>query len=317
MSVTFGPMSALPLMRYDLDSLSWRTCAATSLWDLEMSSPTFPEWGMTHAGELYELPTPVRPTVERGSSSLPTPTARDYKDAAFSPRVRDGRSHGELPDVIAHQFLPKMLPTPTAADGTKMSSNPATSARRMEKGNQASLTDIVQTQMLPPDYLLPTPRSFGAMTGEIRPRPDYHANLEEAIALLPTPRATDGTDAPANLTPSVVAILDGSAGRTARLSEMAMYPQSFSLLPTPAVNDMGGGKTIEWWDEWAPRQKSADGRPAPHGKSLHIEALRMTSLGGSMSQPSGVGKGSPDQHLAPPCPAPTEGHDSPPSLWNG
>ena len=45
-----------------------------------------------------------------------------------------------------------------------------------------------------------------------------------------------------------------------------------TLLPTPAVNDMGEGKTLEWWDDWAPRQKAADGRPAPHGRSLAIEA---------------------------------------------
>jgi hypothetical protein len=49
----------------------------------------------------------------------------------------------------------------------------------------------------------------------------------------------------------------------------------FHLLPTPAVNDMGDGKTLEWWEEWAPRQMSSDGRPAPHGKSLAIEALKM------------------------------------------
>ena len=48
-----------------------------------------------------------------------------------------------------------------------------------------------------------------------------------------------------------------------------------ALLPTPAVNDMGEGKTLEWWDDWAPRQKAADGRPAPHGRSLAIEAQRM------------------------------------------
>ncbi len=48
-----------------------------------------------------------------------------------------------------------------------------------------------------------------------------------------------------------------------------------ALLPTPAVNDMGAGKTVEWWDEWAARQKAADGRPAPHGKSLAIEAQRL------------------------------------------
>jgi hypothetical protein len=50
--------------------------------------------------------------------------------------------------------------------------------------------------------------------------------------------------------------------------------RSVQMLPTPAVNDMGEGKTLEWWDDWAPRQKSSDGRPAPHGRSLAIEALR-------------------------------------------
>ena len=50
------------------------------------------------------------------------------------------------------------------------------------------------------------------------------------------------------------------------------------LLPTPAVNDMGAGKTVQWWDEWAPRQKASDGTTAPHGKSLHIEILRYSDL---------------------------------------
>ena len=52
---------------------------------------------------------------------------------------------------------------------------------------------------------------------------------------------------------------------------------SLTLLPTPVVNDMGDGKTLEWWDEWAPRQKSSDGRPAPHGTTLAIEALRFST----------------------------------------
>lgn len=51
-------------------------------------------------------------------------------------------------------------------------------------------------------------------------------------------------------------------------------PGAVALLPTPAVNDMGEGKTTEWWDEWAPRQKSSSGAPAPHGASLAIEAQR-------------------------------------------
>jgi DNA (cytosine-5)-methyltransferase 1 len=72
-----------------------------------------------------------------------------------------------------------------------------------------------------------------------------------------------------------------------------------ALLPTPAVNDMGEGKTLEWWDDWAPRQKSSDGRPAPHGKSLAIEALR-ASHGATTAPPSPDGSkssGDPHPHL--------------------
>lgn len=71
------------------------------------------------------------------------------------------------------------------------------------------------------------------------------------------------------------------------------------MLPRPAVNDMGDGKTLEWWEEWAPRQQSSDGRPAPHGKSLAIEALRMLptprATDGDKGGPGQVnGRGVPD-----------------------
>jgi hypothetical protein len=79
MSDTCGPTFEMPSMRYDLVSSSWRTCEASSLWDLEMSSPTFPEWGMTLSGVLYELPTPAHPTPGPACSSLPTPQASDAK----------------------------------------------------------------------------------------------------------------------------------------------------------------------------------------------------------------------------------------------
>jgi hypothetical protein len=70
-----------------------------------------------------------------------------------------------------------------------------------------------------------------------------------------------------------------------------------ALLPTPAVNDMGAGKDPQAWDEWAARQKAADGRPAPHGKSLEQEALR---VGATTRQPSTAGStSSDDAHQAP------------------
>jgi DNA (cytosine-5)-methyltransferase 1 len=48
-----------------------------------------------------------------------------------------------------------------------------------------------------------------------------------------------------------------------------------TLLPTPAVNDMGAGKTVEDWDAWTERMKAAHGNGNGHGKSLAIEAQRL------------------------------------------
>ena len=146
-SDTFGLTSLSPLMRFDLDSASWRTCADTCLWDLEMSSPTFPEWGTMRAGVLYELPTPERRTVEQESlllrnseiKLLLTPCVADntYTDnpsrfhngerfglqdqiAALLPTpTAQAAKHGASPDVTANSFgsnlwdLPHLLPTPT------------------------------------------------------------------------------------------------------------------------------------------------------------------------------------------------------------
>jgi DNA (cytosine-5)-methyltransferase 1 len=47
------------------------------------------------------------------------------------------------------------------------------------------------------------------------------------------------------------------------------------LLPTPAVNDMGEGKTVADWDAWTERMRAAHGNGNGHGRSLAIEALRL------------------------------------------
>jgi hypothetical protein len=143
-----------------------------------MSSLTLPTWGGLHAGVLYELPTPERPTIEHGYSSLPTPQARDYKDQTL-PNPH-GQHSPSLPIAL------KVLPTPTAQAAKHGST------------------------------------------------PDIHAQ-----------------------------------GFGSNLWDLP------HLLPTPAVNDMGAGKDPQAWAEWAARQKAADGRPAPHGKSLEQEALKM------------------------------------------
>ena len=83
-------------------------------------------------------------------------------------------------------------------------------------------------------------------------------------ALLPTPRATDGTNGGPNQR--------GSSGDL-------MLPSAVHLLPTPAVNDMGAGKTVEAWDEWTARMKAKHGNGNGHGASLHIESLRSDKWG--------------------------------------
>ena len=51
-------------------------------------------------------------------------------------------------------------------------------------------------------------------------------------------------------------------------------PAPVTLLPTPAVNDMGRGYEPDAWDEWVARQKAAHGNGNGHGKSLSIEVRR-------------------------------------------
>ena len=48
-----------------------------------------------------------------------------------------------------------------------------------------------------------------------------------------------------------------------------------TLLPTPAVNDMGAGKTVKHWDEWTATMQAKHGNGNGHGKSLSIETLRL------------------------------------------
>ena len=54
-----------------------------------------------------------------------------------------------------------------------------------------------------------------------------------------------------------------------------MLPSAVTLLPTPAVNDMGAGETVDEWDAWTDRMKAAHGNGNGHGKSLAIEAQRL------------------------------------------
>lgn len=102
-----------------------------------------------------------------------------------------------------------------------------------------------------------------AVTGEAQggwASADAAGRGDAPVSLLPTPRATDGTKGGPNQR--------GSSGDL-------MLPSAVHLLPTPAVNDMGEGKTVEAWDEWTAKMQAAHGNGNGHGKSLAIEAQRL------------------------------------------
>ena len=115
MNDTCGPTSGKPFAQYDPQQQCWKTSEATSLWALTLSSLTLPTWGGLHAGVLYELPTPERPTIEPGSSSLPTPRATsamgDPLDTTRNMLSKRGQMKYRLEETIA------TLPTPRAMNG--------------------------------------------------------------------------------------------------------------------------------------------------------------------------------------------------------
>lgn len=163
-----------------------------------------------------------------------------YRTDEFGPNASDTLSR-----VLANQ----MLPTPTAADGTNMSSNPETSARRMKKGNQASLTDIVQTEMLPPGYLLPTPVAHDATENIIGPanhRPQDEDTLARALHHLNSTSTELSNHAAEqiSLLKTPVASENGRLDRPERYlnrnepgGRFDLSDQVASLLPTPLASD--------------------------------------------------------------------------------
>lgn len=80
---------------------------------------------------------------------------------------------------------------------------------------------------------------------------------------MPTPRASDGEK--------------GGPNQRGTSGDLMLPSAVAHLLPTPAVNDMGEGKTVAAWDEWTAAMQAKHGNGNGHGKSLAIEAQRLLS----------------------------------------
>lgn len=166
-----------------------------------MSLGTLPRSGMTRAGSLYELPMPELPTVAPASSSLPTPTARDWKDTSIAAAAHRPDDEDTLSRALHH-----LLPIPTVVDmganKTPQEWDEWTGAMRDRHGNGnghgASLTQEALA-------LLPTPETghslngHGKRGGRAGNGHQSGASLEvvaESIGAATPPPSPDGSDSP-------------------------------------------------------------------------------------------------------------------------
>jgi len=241
-----------------------------------MSSLTLPKSGGLVNGELSERPMLVPPTAENASSSLlATPTTMDnlppregaaYEKAKLHGGRTKRKSSGNLREEVIHS-----LPTPQSRDYKDMGLG------EPHGQGQVNLPQAIHT--------LPTPHAGLGERGRdgVYLNPKGQQDLQHTLAhLLPTPLTTDYNTPASEWTPDRDSL---------QLRDIA------HLLPTPAVNDMGAGKDPRSWNEWAARQKAADGRPAPHGKSLEQEALAMLPTPTAQAAKHALddrGKGTPD-----------------------
>jgi hypothetical protein len=215
---TSGPMWRTPLAYYDREACCWRTSQGTFPWDSTPSSVTLPRWGMTRAGELYELPTPALLTGAPECSSSPMHEA--------IPRIGPA---GHADGTTASSVLPMgscavaaVLPTPMSSlgRGTGMPSR-ATAHLRQNVQHKRNLDDaiaLLPSRKTPEAWaewtarrrLLETPRvTTSGMTASKAAvaRGQHDSRLEAQAALLPTPTAMDSA-ASRGSSPSDVTLTD-------------------------------------------------------------------------------------------------------------
>ena len=100
------------LAKYDLDSRSWKTHQCLLFEDSTECLETFPRWGMTQGGELWELPMLAHLIEENGSGSLPTPRAAVSRQKKFYIRKNAMGNLEELPSLPKYQHLSGKLINP-------------------------------------------------------------------------------------------------------------------------------------------------------------------------------------------------------------
>jgi hypothetical protein len=151
----FGKKCRESFVRFDPDTLSWKTHQCSLLEDWESFSETWPQWGIMQDGECWE-PTIFLPHILEsefgllvncgggGATIWPTPTACMSKGTNVNALTRkNGRSRER--DRLDHAVLHMMVfPTPQASDHKDRGHVGSLSIqRRLEKGKQINLSMTV------------------------------------------------------------------------------------------------------------------------------------------------------------------------------
>jgi len=110
-AVDFGLSSTESFANFDPDTSSWRTSQASLLTGWEEFLATWPKSGTMQSGRCYRRQMSAHPTSESGSSLLPTPQSRDWKDVGSLEKLATLKSdQNTLPREVAKRIV---FPTPT------------------------------------------------------------------------------------------------------------------------------------------------------------------------------------------------------------
>jgi hypothetical protein len=103
------------LAKYDPATRSWKTAQRSLFEDSTESLETFPRWGSTAGGELFQQQTLVRPTLEKESGSWPTPDA-NMGARGTQPKWTPIRKSGQPAQYTINQAVRDRFQTPSASE---------------------------------------------------------------------------------------------------------------------------------------------------------------------------------------------------------
>lgn len=138
--LVFGSSLRGLLAIFDPASCCWKT-SQLSLFETEPSYlATLPRWGLMRAGELYERPTPTRPTSGNDGSAWPTPRAIEKQQHNSQDNgVALSKAVTLWPTITVHGNYNRQGLSPQSGDGLATAIKKwATPAARDWKNGQAS-----------------------------------------------------------------------------------------------------------------------------------------------------------------------------------